>query len=134
MSGILVECVCCDGKGKVVCRCNNRRLSVVETISRSVRWDDPGVYLGRCTQCNQLWKVYSRRWTSGGLEDVWLKPGMSQDGHVFMIDEAIPHLIPTDLLHWPYVELLKRVPFERLVELRRAAEHELGLATGRQAR
>jgi hypothetical protein len=134
MSGILVDCIHCDGKGKVPCKCNNRQLTVVQELNRSLRWDDRGVYIARCKHCNQLWKVYSKHWVIDSFEDLWLRPGTSRGEYAFTIDEALPHLEPTDLFHWPYVELLKRIPFEKLVELRHAAERALGLVTPCQDR
>lgn len=83
-----------------------------------------GQYIGRCRICGQLWKVYGHVHAGEGSGAVWLKPGHEQSGYTFPFAEAAPHLEPGDLLLLPYVELLKHVPLDKLIEYRQELEEK----------
>jgi hypothetical protein len=81
-----------------------------------------GYYIGRCRVCGQLWKVYWNADNDGDSNSVWVQPGHGSGDYAFSFEEAAPFLAPEDLLHLPYVELLKHVPFDKLVEYRKQLE------------
>jgi hypothetical protein len=83
-----------------------------------------GQYIGRCLICGQLWKVVWHVTIDEDSNSVWLKPGGEHMGYAFPFAEAAPFLAPEDLLHLPYVELLKHVPFDKLVEYRKQLEEK----------
>lgn len=44
--------------------------------------------IARCGVCGQLWKV-RRQWDAGtGRDDIWLRPGESERGYEFTMEEA----------------------------------------------
>lgn len=121
MSGILVNCEHCNGVGKVRCHCQRHTIRVLRPDRDEHGFVCAEAYIGRCRVCSQLWKVY--RSDDGEASDyVWLKPGHEHAGYAFSFEEAAPFLAPVDLLHLPYVELLKHVPFDKLVEYRKQLE------------
>jgi len=91
MAKVLVLCPHCGGTGKVEHECDRYDLKLVKEIYPNRRgspysYESCAIY--RCRACGQLWKIRWQYDDGTGSDNIWLKPGVSERGYEFTLEEA----------------------------------------------
>lgn len=89
MSGIMVDCPHCKGTGKIPHECHPGECLVIERSweKEGMGWSE-SLTVRKCRICGQLYKV-RHQWDKGtGSDDIWLRPGETERGYTFPLEEA----------------------------------------------
>jgi uncharacterized Zn finger protein len=84
-----VTCPKCGGTGKIKHTCRLDKCDVLKTLyETSGTYSYKSMTIRKCPVCGQLYKVRAQ-WDDGtGRDDIWMKPGESERGYMFTIEEA----------------------------------------------
>ncbi len=86
---VKIDCPDCGGTGKVEHTCQSYNMDRLKALSeRQSQSGSESLCICKCRICGQLWKIRLQHSPGTGCDDIWLKPGQSDRGYSFTLEEA----------------------------------------------